>query len=215
MNYSNIFFDLDGTLTDSKVGIINSVKYSLNKAKVDYSNANLELFIGPPLLNSYVEVLKMSKNDALKAIDYYQEYFSEKGKFENYVYDGIIDLLLALKKSNAKIYMATTKPEFFAKQIAEHFGFSKFFDEITGGTLDQKLAEKDEILALAIKRAKIKDKTTCVMVGDRMHDIIGAQKNGLDCVGVLYGYGSKKELSSYSQTAIIDSVKSLENYLLK
>ena len=215
MKYKNIFFDLDGTLTDSKEGIINSVKYSLDKAGVDYSGVNLELFIGPPLLNSYMETLNMTKLDALKAIDYYQEYFSVKGKFENYLYNGIIDMLSVLKHTGAKIHMATTKPEVFAKQIAKHFKFDCFFDKITGGSLDQKLADKDEILALAIKRAKISDKTTCVMVGDRMHDIIGAKKNGIDCVGVLYGYGSLEELSTYSPTAILKSVNELKNYLLK
>ncbi len=215
MRYKNIFFDLDGTLTDSKEGIINSVKYSLNKAGVDYSGVNLETFIGPPLLNSYKEVLNMTKTDALKAIDYYQEYFSVKGKFENYVYNGVNTLLCSLKNAGAKIYMATTKPEIFAKEIASHFNFDYYFSEITGGSLDQKLAEKDEILALAIKRAGITDKSTCVMVGDRMHDIIGAQKNGIDCIGVLYGYGSLSELNSYSPTAIVKTVEELKNYLLK
>ncbi len=212
--FSTVVFDLDGTLTDSALGIINTIKYSLDKMNVDYSNVNLNTFIGPPLLDSYMNELGMTKKDALKAIDYYQERFSTIGKFENKVYDGIIEMLEKLKSVGYTLLIATTKPEIFAIEIAKHFNFYNYFDVITGGSLDQKLSDKAEILDIALNRNNT-DRSSAIMVGDRMHDVIGAHKNNLSCIGITYGYGTKQELTDSKADYILNSPSQVADFLIK
>ena len=212
--FKTVIFDLDGTLTDSGIGIINTIKYSLDKMQVDYSKVDLNTFIGPPLLDSYMDVLKMTKEDGLKAIDFYQERFATIGKFENKVYDGIIDTLERLVDANFTLLIATTKPEIFAIEIAKHFGFFKYFEVISGGSLDQKLSDKAEILDIALNKNKT-DRSSAIMIGDRMHDVIGAHKNNIPCIGVTYGYGSKQELIDSKADYILDSPSQIADFLIK
>ena len=212
--FKTIIFDLDGTLTDSAEGIINTIKYSLDKAKVDYSGVDLNKFIGPPLLDSYMQILNMDKQSALQAIEYYQERFAVLGKFENKVYDGVEKLLSQLKKLGYTLLVATTKPEIFAIEILKHFNLYQYFDIVSGGSLDQKLADKAEILEIALIKNNT-DKKTAIMVGDRMHDVIGATKNGIPCIGVLYGYGDENELKSAGAKYIINSPTQLLEFFTK
>lgn len=213
--FENILFDLDGTLTDPGVGITSSVAYALESYGIKVEDkTKLNCFIGPPLHESFMKFYNMSTLLAFDAITKYREYYNDRGIFENQVYCGIPGLLAKLKASGKTVIMATSKPECFAKRIAEHFGIDKYFDCITGSELDGRRVDKAEVIECALERMKITDRSTCVMVGDRRHDIIGAEKTGLSSIGVLYGYGSLEELEECGADRIADTVSALADLLL-
>lgn len=210
MKYKHILFDLDGTLTDPMVGITNSVMYALGKFNIEVQDRKELLeYIGPPLSDSFQEYHGLSKEQALLALDYYREYFKDKGLFENKVYDGVEEMLQYLTSHGYTCYIATSKPEVFAKQILKHFKLDTYFTYIAGSTLDQSRNRKGDVIAYALQSSKITDVTEVLMVGDRKHDIIGAKENSIDSLGVLFGYGSKEELTNAGATYIVDSVREL------
>ncbi|MBQ9849363.1 MAG: HAD family hydrolase [Clostridia bacterium] len=206
-HYKYILFDLDGTLTDPAVGITTSVAYALKKFGIEVDDiSSLNHFIGPPLLDSFMEHYGFSEEKAQTAIDYYRERFRVKGLYENVVYDGVENMLEAMKKSGREIILATSKPEPFAKEILRHFGLDKYFLFIAGSNFDGTRTAKAEVIEYALESVGVTDKSAAVMVGDRKHDIIGAQKTGLDSIGVLFGYGSREELEAAGATYIAVTV---------
>lgn len=216
MQYNTVLFDLDGTLTDPAEGIVNSIIYSLNRFKIvenDYKK--LHCFIGPPLAESYSKYYGFSEEEAYRAVDYYREYYADKGIFENKLYPGIVELLIALKSSGKNIALATSKPEVYAKRILEHFNISSYFDFLGGSNLDGSRVVKSEVIQYVLSSLKPSQNFNAIMVGDREHDIVGANKNKIDSVGVLYGYGSRQELKDAGATYIISSIESLQGLLLK
>ena len=207
----SILFDLDGTITDSQNGIINSVIYALKKYGREVGDrGELKKFIGPPLAWMFSQYCGFSEEEGQKAVEVYREYYTVKGIFENEVYDGVEDMLKKLHESGAKLYLATSKPQIYAKKILEHFGLVKYFDDIVGSELDGRRVEKDEIIACVLKKHGIKD---AVMVGDRKFDIEGAKNNNLTAVGVLYGYGTREELEQAGADFIAEDVRALSEYL--
>lgn len=195
--FQSILFDLDGTLTDAAPGISNSVKYALSKFGIDETDDNkLRKFLGPPLISSFMEFYGFSKEKAQKAVEYYREYFVPHGIFENEVYSGIPKLLQKLKADGKTLIIATSKPETFAVQIAEHFEIDSYFDLIAGSNLDNTRSKKAQVIEYALKTLGILDRAHAVMIGDREHDIKGAKKTGLRSIGVLYGYASPGELEN-------------------
>lgn len=216
MKFNTLLFDLDGTLTDPMMGITNSVMYALKKYGIDETDRQkLCKFIGPPLSESFEKYYGFSKEQALKAVEYYREYFAPKGIFENDVIEGTEQMLEAVKLSGAKIILATSKPIVFANKILEHFDLAKYFDLTVGSNLDGTLGTKSEVIALALKLGNITDLKTAAMIGDREHDIIGAKQNGITPIGVTFGYGSYEELSTAGAEYIIGSMKNLTEFLLK
>lgn len=215
MVYEYILFDLDGTLTDSGVGIINSVEYALQKCGIEVKNKNeLYKFVGPPLTDSFEMYYDFSKEEANTAVKYYREYFREKGMFENLVYDGVEKMLKKLKANNKKLIVATSKAEVFAKQILEHFNIAEYFSYIAGSNLDGTRVKKAEVIKYALESCNIKDLSKTIMVGDREHDIIGAKEVGLKCIGVLYGYGDRSELDKAGADFIVETVSDVQQVLL-
>ena len=195
--FQSILFDLDGTLTDAAPGITNSVKYALSKFGRDETDDNkLRKLLGPPLISSFMEFYGFSKEKAQKAVEYYREYFVPHGIFENEVYSGIPKLLQKLKADGKTLIIATSKPETFAVQIAEHFEIDSYFDLIAGSNLDNTRSKKAQVIEYALKTLGILDRAHAVMIGDREHDIKGAKKTGLRSIGVLYGYASPGELEN-------------------
>lgn len=195
--FQSILFDLDGTLTDAAPGITNSVKYALSKFGIDETDDNkLRKFLGPPLISSFMEFYGFSKEKAQKAVEYYREYFVPHGIFENEVYSGIPKLLQKLKADGKTLIIATSKPETFAVQIAEHFEIDSYFDLIAGSNLDNTRSKKAQVIEYALETLGILDRAHAVMIGDREHDIKGAKKTGLRSIGVLYGYASSGELEN-------------------
>ena len=209
-----ILFDLDGTLTDSSNGIINSVVYALKKFHIEEKDrAKLEKFIGPPLLDSFMKYYGFSKEKAVTAVEFYREYYSVKGIFENRLYDGIKELLEALYKENKKIILATSKPEVFANEILKHFGIDKYFYFVGGATLDERRCEKEDVLEYIFKECDINHKSA-VMIGDRKYDIKGAHCFNIDAIGVLFGFGSENELEKANADYIAKTVNDLREILL-
>ena len=213
--FDTILFDLDGTLTDPFEGISNSIIYALKKFGIAAPEKTLlKKFIGPPLTESFSKYCGLSCSDALRAVEYYREYFAATGIFENKPYTGVQELLSELKKSGFTVVVATSKPEQFAKAIVQHFGLEQYFKEICGATMDQSRTQKADVIAYALKKCEIKNKKRAVMVGDRKHDIIGAKTNGLSSIGVLYGYGSKEELLEAGANYIANSPVDILHYIL-
>ncbi len=215
MKYKNFLFDLDGTLTDPYMGITTSILHSLTYYPhiTPPTREELKPFIGPPLYASYMKYFDMDEKTANEAVAHYREYYSVKGKFENELYEGIKELLCELKKRGAKIIMATSKPKVFAKDIAEHFGISEYFDYICGSGLDGHLVDKDELIAHLMEVTPLKESES-VMIGDTLFDVMGAEKNGMDSIAVTYGYGVEKELRQSSAVAVADTVEELARLLL-
>lgn len=207
----NILFDLDGTITDPMLGITNSVIYALNRYGIKVRDrCELYKFIGPPLAESFSKYYGFSKEEGHKLVEVYREYFSDKGLYENEVYEGIEKMLKNLKSEGHKIYLATSKPEVYAKRILEHFDLYKYFDGVVGSELNGDRVEKSAVIAYLKDKYKLEK---AIMVGDRCFDIIGAKENNLTSVGVLYGYGEREELADADYLA--DNVGDLEKILIK
>ncbi len=212
--YDIVLFDLDGTLTDPGEGITNSVAYALKKFNIIVENrTELYNFIGPPLIDSFMKYYGMNYEDGLKAVEYYREYFSVIGIFENKVFEGIAEMLDEIKKSGRKIALATSKPEVYAKRILEHFDLSQYFDFVGAATMDETRSKKADVIAYTLDNLGAKDKSRVVMIGDRHHDIEGANQNGLDSIGVLIGYGDREELETAGATYIAETVNDIIKFL--
>ncbi|MDT9493874.1 HAD family hydrolase [Streptococcus mutans] len=213
--YQTILFDLDGTLTNPALGITNSLAYALEKFNIEVTDKKeLYRFIGPPLQDSFENFYHFSKEDSLKAVDFYRDYFRHKGLYENEVYQGIPDLLERLKAQGKKLLVATSKPERFARQILKHFELFDYFDLVAGASMDGSRRLKGDVIAHALTSAQIADPSSAIMIGDRKHDIIGAKENNLDAIGVLYGFGNREELKKAGATYIATNVEELQGRLL-
>lgn len=211
-----ILFDLDGTLTDPKEGITKAVQHALKAYGIEENNLDsLCPFIGPPLVDSFMEFYGFNEKDAREAIPVFHEYFTRQGMFENKVYPGMEKMLRSLNEAGFTLAVATSKPEIFAEQILEHFGLHSFFKLVGGADMEETRVKKGDVIEYTLKRLKADPAVTPVlMVGDRKHDVIGAAENGIDCIGVLYGYGSSKELSGAGAKYLAESVGELEKFLL-
>lgn len=210
--YDVILFDLDGTITDPGVGITNSVAHALKKYGITVEDRKeLYKFIGPPLHKSFEMFCGFSESEAKQAVEYYREYYKVKGIYENTVYDGIEELLKKLCESGKKVILATSKPEVFAREILRHFSLDKYFYYAAGSNLDGTRTNKDEVIEYALREGGVTDKSTAVMIGDREHDIIGANKNSIDSIGVLFGYGSREELETAGATYIAATIEEIND----
>lgn len=212
--YQNIFFDLDGTLTDSAEGVTKSVQYALKKYGIEASLDELRSFIGPPLQRSFKEVYGFGETGIEEVIGFYREYYREKGIYENQVYSFVPEILEALKKNKLALFVATSKPTIFAEKILNHFGLRDYFISVVGSNLDGTRVEKAEVIEHILNKTARLKKSETVMVGDRKHDINGARTCNLDSVAVTYGYGSPDELKAANPTHIVHSVKDLGELLL-
>lgn len=212
--YEYCLFDLDGTLTDPGIGITNSVMYALNKYGILVADrSELYKFIGPPLIDSFRQYYGFSIKQAKEAVDYYREYYREKGILENQVYEGIPDVLRQLQKAGHKIVLATSKPEEFAIRILEHFGLIDYFTFVAGANMDETRSKKDEVIDYALSSCHVSDASKAVMIGDREYDILGAGKFGMDSIGVLFGYGSEAELRTAGATYLAATQADILNYI--
>lgn len=212
--YKYLLFDLDGTLTNPGLGITNSVMYALRKFDINVEDrTSLYKFIGPPLRDSFEEYYGFSSEQSELALQYYREYFSKQGLYENEVYDGIADLLMQLKEKGKSLIVATSKPETFATEILRHFNLYDYFDFVAGATMDVTRNKKADIIRYALESCHISEKSSVVMIGDREHDMIGAKENGLDSLGVLFGYGSYDELKAAGATFIAEKPMDILGYV--
>jgi phosphoglycolate phosphatase len=212
--YDYLLFDLDGTVVDSGLGVTNSVMYALKKWGIEVKDRKkLYVFLGPPLVDSFSEHYGFSHEDSLKCVEYYREYYNEKGIFENTVYDGIVDVLVKAREMGKKIILATSKPEEYAKQILEYLDLLQHFDFVAGATMDESRNEKAGVIRYALESLGITDPSDVVMIGDRKYDVVGSREYGFDCVGVLFGFGSREELESVRAAYIVETVAELGEIL--
>jgi phosphoglycolate phosphatase len=212
---TTILFDLDGTLTDPAVGITRSVNYALESFGIYTEDIRgLCRFIGPPLKESFMKYYRFDETQAMQAVEKYREYFREKGLYENELIEGIDTLLQKLSEDGRRLIVATSKPKVFADIILEHFGIMKYFSLVCGSELDGTRVKKDEVIRYALDMAGVRETESAVMIGDREHDAAGALKAGIDCIGVLYGYGSREELQAAGAALIVETVEELQHVLL-
>lgn len=215
MRFHTILFDLDGTVTDSRPGIVNSVKYALKKAGMEGADEEkLRSFIGPPLHKQFQSFCGITAEQAKEMVSLYREYYTETGIFENRVYDGVIPMLHELKESGCRILLATSKPEKFARIIADHFGFTQYFDFIGGANLDGSRTDKQEVIEYVLSECGVEDRSDVLMVGDRRYDIEGARSTGVHSMGVLYGYGSREEIESAEPDFIAETPDEIGRIIL-
>ncbi|NVO10852.1 MAG: HAD family hydrolase [Bacteroidales bacterium] len=210
----NILFDLDGTLTDPKEGIVNSILYALEKLGIQENHINeLDTFIGPPLRGSFIARYNLSDNLADKAVTFYREYFSEKGLYENQVYPGVAELLEFLVSRKYQLFVATSKPTVYSDKILRHFNLHKYFTGIVGSNLDNTRTDKSEVIAHVVSTYSLQP-VNSIMVGDRKHDIIGAKNNSMRSIAVTYGYGSLEEILSENPDFIVNCCIELKSLFL-
>ena len=209
--YQYILFDLDGTLTESHEGIINSVLYALEKKGIhENDREKLMTFVGPPLLDSFMNYYGMTQEEAEELIHIYREYFDRSGWKENRVYEGVPGMLAKLKSAGKKLFVATSKPEPAARKIVKYFQLDSYFEDIGGSTLDETRCEKADVITYVMETLGISPKEhPILMVGDRLHDVQGAAVNRIPCLGVLYGYGSREELETAGAVEICGTVAEL------
>ena len=210
MNPWHILFDLDGTLTDPKFGITRCIQYALVKLGEPVPNIDDLLWcIGPPLQDNFAQLLTEPTDDSIQqAMACYRERFATIGMFENEVYAGIPDVLGALQQEGYHLCVATSKPRVYAFDILNHFNLAPYFEEIFGSELDGRLRQKADLIAHILETKRI-GRYHCIMVGDRKHDILGAQANHVPTIGVTYGYGSRAELQQAGAGTLIDAPEEL------
>ena len=212
-----ILFDLDGTLTDPALGITNSVMYALRKLGAPVEERSFyHRFIGPPLLDSFQEFCGMPPARAAFAVEQYRKRFSTVGLLENAVYDGIPELLEKLREHGYVLAVATSKPEVYTLRILEHFDLFKYFTAVAGCDIHRAGETKADMIRLALRRLGLPEQEPpqTVMIGDRKHDILGAQECRVPCIGVRYGYAEAGELEQYGADWVTDSVETLGKLLL-
>ena len=209
--YKAIFFDLDGTLTESGEGITKSVQYALEKlGKPEEDLDKLRVFIGPPLMEQFMKYADIDETEARKAVEYYRERYAVKGIFENRPYDGVENMLRELKGRGYILAVASSKPEYYVTKILDYFNLSSYFEVVVGSEMNGARTSKTEVIEEALKRLNMSDRRKEVlMVGDKEHDVLGARAAGLACVAVGYGYGTKEELTAAQPLKIVASIEEL------
>jgi len=191
--FDTAFFDLDGTLVDSGEGVKTSFIYALNHYGITAKKDDLDMIMGPPLVQSFVEYFGFDVQKAQEATEKYREFYIKEGIFMNTVYDGIPELLQKLKSRGVVLATATSKPEKFADIVTNHHGLAGYFDLICGADFEGTRDTKEKVLSYAIKSTGA-DVKRSVMIGDRKYDILGGKQFGMHSVGVTFGYGTRQEL---------------------
>lgn len=214
MGYKNIFFDLDGTITEPVMGITNAIIYALDKYNIKVAErSELYKFIGPPLRYSFREFYGFSESDSEQAVKYYREYYADRGLIENEIMPGMEQALKTLKEKGYKLYVATSKPEPFAIKILENLNLAQYFDIIAGSTMDNTRDTKELVMSYLLEQIGIEKGSEAikdiVMIGDRKFDIEGANCFDMDSIGVLFGYGDREEFEAAGATYIVETAEEM------
>ncbi len=216
--YRYVLFDLDGTLTDSREGICKSVQHAFVKlGRPAPGLKELECFIGPPLKTSFREFYNIVGEEADRGVAFYRERYSVVGKYENMPYEGIADMLAAVREAGYVLAVASSKPELYVEDILKHFNLYNYFHHVVGSDMEGKRGEKEDVIEEVFRRMEIDEaerKAAAIMVGDRHFDINGAKHFGLDSIGVTYGFAKENELQEAGATYVVDTVKELQELLL-
>ena len=210
-----LLFDLDGTLTNPQEGITKCVQHALRAFDIEEPDLEkLIPFIGPPLIQSFMEFYNMSEGDARKAVSVYRERFGTVGLFENFPYPGIADMLAELKAQGKILAVASSKPTIYVRRILEKFELAPYFDVVEGSNLDGTRVDKKEVIAEVLSQLDNPSADDLLMIGDRKFDVIGAREMGFGCVGVRFGFAAPDELEQSGAVYIADTVRDLHRYLI-
>lgn len=220
--FDYILFDLDGTLTDPKLGITSSVQYALRALGIEEPSLDkLEPFIGPPLADSFREFYGLDEEQTMTAVAKYRERFNDQGIYENEIYLGTAKMLASLKASGKKLAIASSKPTPFVERILDYFDIRTYFDYIIGSNMDGTRGKKEEVVEEALRQMvpsgmlSAEKKASVAMVGDRRFDIEGAKEHGITSVGVSFGYAPEGELEQAGADYIVDTVEALTELLMR
>lgn len=220
--FDYILFDLDGTLTDPKLGITRSVQYALRALGIEEPSLDkLEPFIGPPLADSFREFYGLEEEQVVTAVAKYRERFSDQGIYENEIYPGTVRMLASLRAGGKKLAIASSKPTPFVERILDHFEIRAYFDYIIGSNMDGTRGKKEEVVEEALRQmlpagmTPAEKKAGVAMVGDRRFDIEGAREHGITSVGVSFGYAPEGELEQAGADHIVDTVEALAGLLMQ
>ncbi len=214
--YHYLLFDLDGTLTNPKEGITRCVQYALRHFGIEEPNLDkLEPFIGPPLIDSFMEYYGFTREQALKGVEKYRERFRDTGIFENQVLEGIPQMLKTLKEQGACLAVASSKPEEYVVRILEKFSLAPYFHQVVGASMDESRSAKEDVIREALRRLGVgeREKPRVLMIGDRKHDAQGAKACGIDCLGVYIGFALPGELEEAKASYIAHSVEEMSSFL--
>lgn len=214
--YHYLLFDLDGTLTNPKEGITRCVQYALRHFGIEEPNLDkLEPFIGPPLIDSFMEYYGFTREQALKGVEKYRERFRDTGIFENQVLEGIPQMLKTLKEQGACLAVASSKPEEYVVRILEKFSLAPYFHQVVGASMDESRSAKADVIREALRRLGVgeREKPRVLMIGDRKHDAQGAKACGIDCLGVYIGFALPGELEEAKASYIAHSVEEMSSFL--
>lgn len=215
MRYPVLFFDLDGTLTDTTEGVLNGVRYALKEmGRPVPSPEELRPFMGPPLTESFQRFSGMDAEDAKKAEDLYRVYYRENGIRETAEYPGVRDLLTALKDTPYRLAVATSKLETTAVKVLDAFGYLSFFETVSGSSADGSVSSKTDVILQAMRRMKISEPADILMIGDRKYDVLGAHELGLAAAGIYTGTADEPELEEAEADYVVHSPDALLDLLL-
>ncbi len=214
-NYKYILFDLDGTVTDSKPGIVNCIRYALDSKGIAYTSDVLDQMVGPPFRVSMKEFFGLELDEIEDLITLYRGKYEAGGWRDCKIYDGVTDMLATLKAAGKTLAIATSKPIKFTSIMVDGLDLRKYFAYVGGASTDASKEAKADVIELVLENLKVEDKSEVLMVGDRKYDIIGAKTVGVDCVGVLWGYGSEKELREYGADYFANTPSEIVQMLLE
>ncbi|GHU81753.1 phosphoglycolate phosphatase [Clostridia bacterium] len=213
--YSTVLFDLDGTISNSAQGVRDGITYALTqmeKPVPDLSDASL--YVGPPLLSTFIKVCCLTPKEAERALEIYREYYAATGKQKNYLYDGIDKLAADVHKSGAITAVATSKYEPFAREVLEMLGIDDKFDYVFGATLDYSRKEKADVIRYAKEQIGLNKFGKAVLIGDTVFDMMGAKETGIDFIGVLYGFGKKDQMQAAGATNFANTAAEVYGFLV-
>ncbi len=214
--YKYLMFDLDGTLIKSGEGITGSARYTIAAmGKAELGEEELLKFIGPPLYESFVGLCKMTEEEAKRAVAIYREHYEREGYALAPLYEGITEVLEALKAMGKTLMIVTSKPYEVAEKIVEQHGLYKYFVNLTGPTHEEITVHKDEMIRRAFEKTGITNAEEAVMIGDRKFDIEAANRNGVDSIAVLYGYGNREEFEREGATFIVETCEEIVKLISK
>jgi len=213
-NYETIILDADGTILDSALGVTKAVQYGLLKVGIiDNDLHKLRVFLGPPMMDTFMNICGLPYEQAYEAMEFSREYYAEKGIYECEIFPGVLPMLDLLKKKK-RLMVATAKPIHFAEESFKQLDLGKYFEILEASPATGNEDMKSKIIKRIFDRFPDIDKSTVVMVGDREHDIVGAHENNIDSIAVTYGYGSLEELTLCKPTNIVHSIEELKSILI-
>jgi len=216
--YRYIFFDLDGTLTDSSEGVFNCLRYALEQMGAPIPPLETQrLFIGPPLMESFSTYCRFDEEMCAQAVTYFRKRYMETGKNEVSAVAGIAEALQHLKDAGKILTVTSSKLHNACCEVVEHLGLAPYFSIIAGSPSDYQLNTKEAVIRRVMKQLELSevDSHEILLVGDRKYDVLGAAAVGIDCLGVTFcGFAPEGELEEAGAIAVVSSPKEMVNYIL-